>query len=368
MAHHPALEIFRIAIFDTIPNPLLVLDCNLVVLTANEGFYKQFKVTPEVTTDKNVFELGNRQWDIPELRTLLEKKLPDKLSVKEFIVTHEFPSIGKRTMSLNACEIHSSEFIPLDLILVVFEDVTDKKKWLDSLLELNERLNVTNAGLVKSSEQLRAFSSALTLVEYRERQRFSYVLHENLQQILFGSKMLLRLHLKEHEKLNSPPEQDFEIEESLKLLDKALNITRSMSIELSPPILKTQGLDSALSWIASFMKDSYGLKVNLAVDPEVKNIKNETQLMLTQMVRELLFNVVKHSGVLEANVEATYQSKTIRISVRDYGKGFNIETMQYKLEKGVKRGLFTIEERVKLFGGNMELYSSRGNCNIVLSF
>jgi signal transduction histidine kinase len=274
-------------------------------------------------------------------------------------------------MCVNACEIHTSEFIPIDLILVAFEDVTDKKKWTDSLLELNEKLKVTNVELVKRSDQVRACSLALTEVEYRERKRFSYVLHENLQQILLGSKMLLRLHIEEHKQLDLPPEHDFEIKESLKLIEKALNITRSMSIELNPPILKTQGLDSALSWIASYMKDSYGLKVNLVVDPEVKNIKNETQLMLTQMVRELLFNVVKHSGVLEANVEATYQNKIIRVSVDDNGKGFNIETLRHKLEKGVKRGLFTIEERITLLGGNVELDSRPGEgtrCSIILPF
>jgi signal transduction histidine kinase len=153
--HSTILETFRVAIFDTIPEPLLVLDHHLFVLTANEGFFEQFKVSREETIGKCVFDLGNGQWNIHELKKLLIKMLPEKSPIKGFQVTHDFPVIGKRTMLVNANEIHSSEFIPLDLILVVFEDVTDKKNWSDFIIELNKNLEISNA-------ELKTFGHSLT--------------------------------------------------------------------------------------------------------------------------------------------------------------------------------------------------------------
>lgn len=152
--HRSLLETFRVAIFETIPDPLLVLDSHYNTLTANEGFYKHFKVTPEETIDRSIYEIGNGQWNIPGLKLLLEKVLPEKSVIKEFEVTFEFPSIGKRTMLVNAREISSSKFLPLDLILIAFVDVTDRKKWTDSILELNEKLKTSNEDLERLGHTL----------------------------------------------------------------------------------------------------------------------------------------------------------------------------------------------------------------------
>ena len=111
------------SIIDTVRDPLLVLDADLRVRSASRSFYEDFRVKPEETEGRLVYELGNGQWDIPELRTLLEAILPENDSFRDFEVTHDFEGIGRRRMLLNARKVrrpgnHS------ELILLAIEDVT----------------------------------------------------------------------------------------------------------------------------------------------------------------------------------------------------------------------------------------------------
>ena len=107
------------AVIATVP-PLLVLDQELRVRTANESFCKCFKIPANQAVNRHVFELGNGQWNIPKLRTLLEEVLPRKNSFKNFEVTHEFESIGRRTMLLSGRQVDH-----LQRILLLIEDITE---------------------------------------------------------------------------------------------------------------------------------------------------------------------------------------------------------------------------------------------------
>src|SRR5688572_30548103 len=89
----------------TIRQPLLVLDKDLRVAKANAAFIRTFQVTPEDTVGQLVYELGHHQWDIPALRSLLEKVIPENGHVEDYRVEHEFPSIGRKVMLLNAHQI-----------------------------------------------------------------------------------------------------------------------------------------------------------------------------------------------------------------------------------------------------------------------
>ena len=125
------------AIIVNIREPLLVLDKNLRIKTANDAFYKTFRVTEKETEDVLIYDIGNKQWDIPALRTLLEKILPEKTVFNDFEVTHTFSSIGERVMLLNAREVinkKSSE----KLILLSIEDITDLKKAQEVLQKTGE--------------------------------------------------------------------------------------------------------------------------------------------------------------------------------------------------------------------------------------
>jgi len=114
---------FLDGLVETIREPLVVLGANLRVQRANEAFYSMFQVTTAETQNKQIYELGNRQWDIPALRELLEKVLPENALVSDFLVDHEFPGIGRRKMLLNARRVDSPG-AQKGAILLAIEDRT----------------------------------------------------------------------------------------------------------------------------------------------------------------------------------------------------------------------------------------------------
>ncbi len=111
----------------TAPVPLIVLEDDLRVNTANEAFYKNFQVTPDESEGRLIYELGNGQWNIPNLRKLLEEILPKNNPFNNFEVTHEFESIGRRTMLLSAQRMENEAGQPLRIVLAI-EDITERKQ------------------------------------------------------------------------------------------------------------------------------------------------------------------------------------------------------------------------------------------------
>lgn len=118
---------FAESIIATMREPLLVLDQKLKVISANRSFYNVFQVSAEKTIGKKVYDLGNRQWNIPKLRALLEDILPLNSHFDDFEVTHTFENIGQRTMRLNARRVFHEENRP-QLILLAIEDITIRKR------------------------------------------------------------------------------------------------------------------------------------------------------------------------------------------------------------------------------------------------
>ncbi len=113
------------AIIETVPESILVLDAELRVKSANPAFYQTFQVSPEETENRFIYELGNGQWNIPRLRSLLEDILPKATEIEDFEVEHDFPNIGRRMMRLNARQIRQDH--ATELILLAIQDVTKRK-------------------------------------------------------------------------------------------------------------------------------------------------------------------------------------------------------------------------------------------------
>lgn len=124
-------------IIETLHEPLLVLAPDLRVRSANFAFYRKFRVAPENTIGHRVYDLGNRQWNIPELRTLLEEVLPHRKVFEDFEVIHAFESIGKRAMLLNARQLED-----LQLILLGIRDVSKERATLDALRTSEQRFRL----------------------------------------------------------------------------------------------------------------------------------------------------------------------------------------------------------------------------------
>jgi two-component system CheB/CheR fusion protein len=122
-----AADAFSDGIIQTVRDPLVVLDGGLHVERVNQAFYDIFKVSPEQTIGRLFYELGNRQWDIPELRNLLENVLPKKLEVRDFAVSHRFEEVGPKTIVVHARSLDLEGQKKL-LILITLHDLTEYEK------------------------------------------------------------------------------------------------------------------------------------------------------------------------------------------------------------------------------------------------
>src|SRR5213082_345561 len=121
-----AIETYAQNIVDTVREPLLILDATLRVRSGNRAFYQTFKVSPEETENRLIYELGNGQWDIPALRTLLEDIVPKSSVFNDFELEHTFPLIGRRVMLLNARKLQAGQHG--ELLVLAMEDVTARKR------------------------------------------------------------------------------------------------------------------------------------------------------------------------------------------------------------------------------------------------
>src|ERR1700693_6165794 len=127
------IETYAQDIVDTVREPLLMLDTTLRVQSANRAFYQTFHVSPEETENHLIYELGNGQWDIPDLRTLLEDIVPKSSVFSDFELEHTFPVIGRRVMLLNARKLQAGHHG--ELLVLAMGDVTERKQAEEALLK-----------------------------------------------------------------------------------------------------------------------------------------------------------------------------------------------------------------------------------------
>jgi len=218
---------------------------------------------------------------------------------------------------------------------VAVVDITERKKMEDELRasrdELEMRVQKRTKELSERSEQLRRMTGQLTIAEQRERQRLAQILHDGLQQILVGAKYRLAFIGRDSD-LN---EAKNEVSD---LIDDAIETSRSLTAELSPPVLLQGNFVPALEWLARWMHDKHDLEVNLTAQRKIRPLTNEAMLLLFQAVRELLFNVVKHAGVKTASVELDQVDEKIQLTVTDQGIGF--DASQPRVKKNETGGAF----------------------------
>ncbi|HSL42413.1 MAG TPA: PAS domain S-box protein [Anaerolineales bacterium] len=247
----------------------------------------------------------------------------------------------------------------------VVEDITERKRAALALREHQKQLQLLNETLEQrvheKTTEVRHLASDLIKATQRERQRISHVLHDDLQQRIYAIQMQLSFLRDGLQSLNDPA--DREISDIEKELRDILEITRHLSIDLSPPILHGEGLSHAIDWLAGRMQQQYGLPIELQADGSFVIPDEDLHVLLFNCVRELLFNVVKHAEASRAVVGLQWTDSVLRIEVRDDGKGFPAHTPQAgSSEVGLQPslGLPTIRHQLSLFGGRTEIYSEPG--------
>ena len=131
-----AIETYAQNIVDTVREPLLMLDTTLRVRSGNRAFYQTFHVSSEETENRLIYELGNGQWDIPDLRTLLEEIVPKSSVFSDFELEHDFPVIGRRVMLLNARKLQAGNHG--ELLVLAMEDVTERRRAEEEVAKAKE--------------------------------------------------------------------------------------------------------------------------------------------------------------------------------------------------------------------------------------
>ena len=147
--HLEDANILAQAIVNTIPEPFLVLDARFRVMTASRSFYETFKVAPEQTEGRMLYSLGDGQWDIPALHMLLETIIPDKVAMDGFEAEHDFPTIGRRTMLLNARKVIYEDSDAVT-ILLAFQDVTERR----AIEQEKEAIQLQSDDLIRQKQVL----------------------------------------------------------------------------------------------------------------------------------------------------------------------------------------------------------------------
>ncbi|HTP59288.1 MAG TPA: response regulator, partial [Spirochaetia bacterium] len=203
---------------------------------------------------------------------------------------------------------------------------------------------------------LRSLASALVQTEERERRRIGGVLHDQLQQLLAGARFGL-------ESLRSTDTQEdlsSTIDKIDEMLKRGLDVSRSLTTELSPPIQYDAELESIMEWLVAWAAERFGLRVSLEAEQGVRVESEEVRMLLFRSVQELLFNVAKHSGVKEARIETARADTEVRVTVRDAGKGFDVSATRLKGGSRGGFGLFSLHERLEALGGAVAIESAPG--------
>jgi PAS domain S-box-containing protein len=215
-------------------------------------------------------------------------------------------------------------------------------------------LKLANEQLAAKANQLRALAGELTMAEHAERKRLSKILHDGLQQHLASAK--LQLGDLADRLAGDDFKQAGEIE---KTIADSIQISRSLSADLSPPVFHEGGLSAGLEWLARWMRDKYKLNVELSIEDKPQ-LPEDVMIFLFESVRELLFNTFKHARVSRARVRMRQiDGAGLQITVSDEGAGFDPCQLKPAGEEG-GFGLFCIRERIGLIGGSIQIDSAPG--------
>jgi CheY-like chemotaxis protein len=222
---------------------------------------------------------------------------------------------------------------------------------------LEQSVRERTVALEAQSEKLRALARDLVENQSRERKRLAQILHDQFQQLVSAAKMKIGIIRR-----RSPDETTVEsLKQAERLLEEALIASRSLATELCPPVLHDGGLASALPWLARYMEQNHQLCVRLEMSQYQEPDNEHVRVILFECVRELLLNVVEHSGVKSADLIASVSHEgLLHIQIIDSGKGFDPKKLESSSNSDGKFGLLGISERLGLIGGLIKIAGVAG--------
>jgi signal transduction histidine kinase len=221
--------------------------------------------------------------------------------------------------------------------------------------EISERLRAGEA-IRHSQAQLRRLATELTLAEERERRAIASDLHDHIGQAL--AVIRARLRQMQSNAMFSGMEKD--IEDTLTLLDQTIQSTRTLTFEISPPVLYDLGLEPALQWLCRQFQKKHGLRAEMTSEGSGPLVPDNIQITVFRSVQELLLNAAKHARASSVRVHLARLPAALRVEVRDDGEGFDVSREGASMDDHGGFGLFSIRERLRVLGGALGVSSSPG--------
>jgi two-component system, chemotaxis family, CheB/CheR fusion protein len=340
-------------VMETLREPLVILDSDFRIISANPAFYETFQVSQEDTEKRSLYILGNGQWDIPELRRLLEEILPQKKIINGYEVEHDFPGIGRRSMLLNARRLDHR-----DEILLVFEDVTDHKKIQRQLashaVELEENVLTRTQELTAVNKELEAFCYSVAhdlRTPLRSIVSFSQIIQQNWPEGLDPEmKGYFQKTIKAGARLSN-------------LIDHLLDLSRVTRIKFKRELVDLSS--QARAMLTELKNHEPDRRVDFQVAPGV--IAEGDFHLLRLALQNLLDNAWKFTAnTSQARIEFGREQKDGKtvFFVRDNGAGFDMayadklfgifQRLHDEEEfSGTGGGLATVQRIVQRHGGQI---------------
>jgi len=219
---------------------------------------------------------------------------------------------------------------------------------------LEHRVAERTREAVEQTQKLRLLSAELSLAEEAERRRIAEMLHEDLQQLLVAARMQLAALCRTQDAARREPIA----REIADVLERSFQLTRSLSVELAPPVLYEHGLAAALELLSAETRKNYNIEVTTEVDSSANPKGADARIFLFRAVRELLLNSAKHAGGSAVHITMQHRPPDkVRIIVADDGPGFDTNSLDDKRTGSQTVGLLNIRERVSSFGGEFHIDS-----------
>lgn len=317
-------------LFQSNPLPLAIarLEDGLV-LDVNDALLRYFDSRRDAFLNHTAVELERF------LPVNQRRKIADHLRrhgpVQNFEVETTHPS-GETKTALMSVELVTVKGV--EAALVALADISERKR---------------------AEQQIRDLASRLTEAEHEERHRIAQILHDDLQQQLYGLQIQLSF-LRD----DASEQVADELDTIEPMLNDAIKTVRDLSVDLSPPILHDEGLVQGLNWIAGRMQEQYRLQVNIQAEGSFPVSDDGQRVLIFQILRELLFNAVKHAGVEHVSVRLAEEGHNYRIDVIDQGTGFDPQEVLREGKSSSGRGLISACQRLRLIGGRLEIDSTPG--------
>lgn len=246
------------------------------------------------------------------------------------------------------------------------QELNESRRQLEfQVQERTRELEKRNVELVKQADLVRELSGRLLEMRDEERRHIARELHDGLGQIIAAVHMSLSRITVEPQKL--PPDAVKAAAEAASLTDQLSREVRTLSHLLHPPLLDELGLQSALRWYTEGFADRSKIKVTVEMPPDFGRLPRDLEMHVFRIVQECLTNVHRHSASPIAIVRLNHEQERVRLEVEDAGKGIPREKqLAFKLEGRMGVGIRGMRERVRQFGGTLEIKSSPSGTRVIV--